>query len=57
MAIKYMQGGGFGRFDAGNSYKVKFQVYGITTINTTVTVSPWLAGGNASIDTEEKPEL
>ena len=57
VSLKYSKGGGYGSFDAGNRYKVKFQVYGITTVKTMVTVEPWLSGGNASIDTEDKPEI
>ena len=56
--LKYTKGTGYGSFDAGNKYKVKLLVYGVTTVNTTVEVEPWLSGGNASLDGEsDKPEL
>lgn len=57
VALSYSKGGKYGSFDAGNRYKVKLQVYGVTTIYTTVTVEPWLSGGDVSIDTEDKPEI
>ena len=57
VALKYSKGGKYGSFDAGNRYKVKFQIFGISTVRPVVTVEPWLSGGNASLDTEERPEI
>lgn len=58
VTLKYARGAGYGSFDAGNRYKVKLQIFGVNTVNTTVDVEPWLSGGNASLDGEsDKPEL
>lgn len=58
IALKYTQGSGFGSFDAGNMYRIKLQVFGITTVNTSVTMEPWRSGGNIMVDTEDdRPEI
>lgn len=45
-------------FAAGNKYKVKFPIYGVTNVSAIVTVADWVEGGNLGVDTEnDKPDL
>ena len=41
-------------FQAGNQYTVKLAIYGLQEIGIDVSVSPWIDGGDVSIDPDEE---
>jgi hypothetical protein len=56
--ITYDSDGDSQMFAAGNKYKVKFPIYGVTNVSASVTMEKWTDGGNLDVDTEnDKPNL
>lgn len=56
--ITYDNDGDSQMFAAGNKYKVKFPIYGVTNVSASVTMEKWTDGGNLDVDTEnDKPNL
>lgn len=56
--ITYDNPGESNMFAAGNKYKVKFPIYGVTNVSANVTLEKWAEGGNLNVDAEnDKPNL
>lgn len=45
---------GIQKFAAGNSYNVRVQVYGLSKIEVTTTLEPWVDGGHVDIDPDQQ---
>ena len=45
---------GIQKFAAGNSYNVRVQVYGLSKIEVTTTLEPWVDGGHVDIDPDDQ---
>lgn len=45
---------GIQKFLAGNSYNVRVQVYGLSKIEVTTTLEPWVDGGHVDIDPDKE---
>ena len=56
--VTYNNSDGANMFAAGNKYKVKFPIYGVSNVSANVKLEEWEEGGNVNVDSEnDKPDL